>query len=180
LTDRIKASFSCWLDIAKTSGQFLGRFFMKLDNTISAIVTGGASGLGEATARMLAAQGVKVALFDLQKERGEKVAAEIGGLLCEVDVTSEASVDAGFAKARAAHGIERVLVNCAGIAIGKRTVSKKRETGELVAHDVASFQRAVMINLVGSFQMIAKSSLGMAGLSPITEDGGRGVIVSTA
>ena len=77
---------------------------MKLDNTVAAVVTGGASGLGAATARALAAKGVKVALFDLQKDKGEAVAAEIGGIFCEVNVTSDESVAAGFAKARAAHG----------------------------------------------------------------------------
>ena len=84
---------------------------MKLDNTVAAVVTGGASGLGAATARALAAKGVKVALFDLQKDKGEAVAAEIGGIFCEVNVTSDESVEAGFAKARAAHGQERVLIN---------------------------------------------------------------------
>ena len=84
---------------------------MKLDSTIAAVVTGGASGLGEATARQLAAKGVKVAIFDLQAEKGMAVAAEIGGVFCEVNVTSDESVDAGFAKARAAHGQERILVN---------------------------------------------------------------------
>ena len=87
---------------------------MKLDSSVAAVVTGGASGLGEATARALAAQGVKVAIFDLKAEKGEAVAAEIGGVFCKVNVTSDESVDAGFAKARAAHGQERILVNCAG------------------------------------------------------------------
>jgi NADP-dependent 3-hydroxy acid dehydrogenase YdfG len=72
---------------------------MKLDSTISAVITGGASGMGEATARMLASHGVKVALFDLNEERGEKVAKEIGGVFCKVDVMSDEAVDAGFAKA---------------------------------------------------------------------------------
>ena len=75
---------------------------MKLDNTVSAVITGGASGLGAATARALAAKGVKVAIFDLQKDKGEAVAADIGGVFCEVNVTSDESVDAGLAKARAA------------------------------------------------------------------------------
>ena len=77
---------------------------MKLDSNIAAVVTGGASGLGEATARALAARGVKVAVFDRDAERGEKVAGEIGGVFCQVDVTSDEAVDAGFAKAREAHG----------------------------------------------------------------------------
>ena len=153
---------------------------MKLDSTIAAIVTGGASGLGEATARKLTAEGAKVALLDLQRERGEKVAAEIGGLFCETDVTNEQSVDAAFVAARAAHGVERVLVCCAGIGPARRTVSKKRDTGELIAHDVATFRRTIEINLIGTFTMIAKSAAAMAGLAPISPDGQRGAIVTTA
>lgn len=146
----------------------------------AAIVTGGASGLGEATARLLAARGVKVALFDRDAERGEALAAELGCVFCAVDVTDEASVDAGLARAREANGIERLLVNCAGIAPGKRTVSKKRDTGELVAHDLATFAKVVQVNLVGTFHMIAKSAAAMAGLDPVTPDGGRGIVVCTA
>ena len=93
---------------------------MKLDSTVAAVVTGGASGLGEATARALAAKGVKVAIFDMQADKGEAVAAEIGGVFCNVNVTSDESVDAGFAKARAANGQERVLVNCAGVGNAPR------------------------------------------------------------
>jgi NAD(P)-dependent dehydrogenase (short-subunit alcohol dehydrogenase family) len=153
---------------------------MKLDESMAAIVTGGASGLGEATARMLAAQGAKVAIFDMNAERGEQVAREIGALFCRADVTDEASIDAALEKARAQNGVERVLVNCAGIAPGKRTVTRKRETGELIPHDVASFRRAVEINLIGTYAMIAKCSAAMAGLDPVTPDGGRGVIVNTS
>ena len=153
---------------------------MKIDSTIAAIVTGGASGLGEGTARMLAAQGAKVTLFDMNEERGEQVAHEIGGLFCKVDVTDEAGIDAGLAKARAKHGQERILVNCAGIAPGMRTVSKKRDTGELVAHQLSTFAKVLAVNLAGTFNMIAKSSVGMAGTEPVTADGGRGVIVCTA
>src|SRR6056297_2329200 len=153
---------------------------MKLDNTMAAIVTGGASGLGEGTARMLAGHGVKVTLFDLNEERGEAIARDIGGLFVKVDVTDDASLEAGFARARAAHGVERLLVNCAGVAPGKRTVSKKRDTGELVPHDLATFVKTVQINLIGTYAMIAKCAAGMAGLDPVTEDGGRGVIVATA
>jgi NAD(P)-dependent dehydrogenase (short-subunit alcohol dehydrogenase family) len=153
---------------------------MKLDSTVAAIVTGGASGLGEATARKLAADGAKVAIFDLQRERGENVAREIGGLFCETDVTNEQSIDAALATARSAHGAERVLVCCAGIGPARRTVSKKRDTGELIAHDIAMFRRTIEINLIGTFAMIAKSATAMAGLEPISADGGRGVIVTTA
>lgn len=153
---------------------------MKLDESVAAIVTGGASGLGEASARMLAAAGVKVALLDMNVERGEAVAREIGATFCEANVTDEASIDAALAKARAANGVERILVNCAGIAPGKRTVTKKRDTGELVPHDIASFRRTIEVNLIGTYAMIAKCAAAMAGLDPATEDGGRGVIVCTA
>src|SRR3954469_24558257 len=153
---------------------------MKLDSSIAAVVTGGASGLGETTARMLRGAGAKVAILDMQAERGQRVGAEIGATFCETNVADEASVDAALAQARAAHGVERILVNCAGIAPGKRTVAKKRETGELIAHDVATFRRTVEVNLIGTYQMVAKSAAAMAGLDPVTPDGGRGVIVCTA
>lgn len=153
---------------------------MKLDNSMAAIVTGGASGLGEASARMLAAQGVKVAVFDLQAERGAAVARDIGGVFCEANVADEASVDAALRQAREAHGVERVLVNCAGIAPGKRTVSKKRDTGELVAHDLATFRRTIEANLIGTYHVTAKSAAAMAALDPVTPDGGRGVVVCTS
>jgi NAD(P)-dependent dehydrogenase (short-subunit alcohol dehydrogenase family) len=143
-------------------------------------VTGGASGLGEATVRMLASHGAKVALLDMNAERGRALAEEIGATFCEANVADEASVDMALAQARAANGVERILVNCAGIAPGKRTVAKKRETGELIAHDVATFRRTIEVNLIGTYQMIAKSAAAMAGLDPVTPDGGRGVIVCTA
>jgi NAD(P)-dependent dehydrogenase (short-subunit alcohol dehydrogenase family) len=153
---------------------------MKLDGSVAAVVTGGASGLGEATARMLRSAGAKVAILDMQAERGRAVAQEIGAAFCEANVTDEASVDAALAKARAENGVERILVNCAGVAPGKRTVSKKRETGELVGHDIATFRRTVEVNLIGTYLMIAKAAVAMAALEPATQDGGRGVIVSTA
>lgn len=147
---------------------------MKLDSTISAVVTGGASGLGAATARMLAAEGVRVTLFDRNAEQGEAVAAEIGGVFAEVDVTDQKSVLAGFDKARAGHGQERILVNCAGIAPVAKTTSR----GE--AHAMDMFEKVIAVNLVGSFRCISLAATGMAEQSPVTPDGGRGVIVSTA
>ena len=152
---------------------------MKLGPEISAIVTGGASGLGEATARALAAHGVKVAIFDRNPARGEDVAKEIGGVFCEVDVTSEESVDAGFAKARAAHGQERVLVNCAGTGNAIKTASRDKETGEARACPTAAFEFIIQVNLIGTFRCIAKSAAGMLNLEPL-EDGERGAIVNTA
>ncbi len=152
---------------------------MKLDSTVSAVVTGGASGLGAATARALAAQGVKVAIFDLQEEKGLAIAAEIGGIFCEVNVTDDASVDAGFAKAREAHGQERVLVNCAGTGNAIKTVSRSKEDGSIKHFPLDAFNWLIQINLVGTFRCIAKSAAGMLTLDP-QEDGDRGAIVNTA
>ena len=153
---------------------------MQLDASLAAIVTGGASGLGEATARMFSARGVRVAIFDLNKETGEAVAGEIGGVFARVDVSDGASVDAGLARAREAHGTERILVNCAGIVHGRRTVSKDRDTGAIKAHDLASFRKVVEVNLLGTFHMIAKCAAAMAAEPVLSEDGERGVIVSTS
>ena len=153
---------------------------MKLDSSLTAIVTGGASGLGEATARMLAALGVKVSIFDLQPEKGEKLAREISAAFFEVDITNEAMVVAGLAASRSHFGVERLLVNCAGVAPGRKTVSKKRDSEDLLAHDLATFQKTVNVNLVGTFGMIAKSAAGMAGLPPLDAIGSRGVIITTS
>ncbi|HEX8365252.1 MAG TPA: SDR family oxidoreductase [Allosphingosinicella sp.] len=152
---------------------------MKLDSEVAAVVTGGASGLGEATARALAGRGVRVALFDRDREKGERVAGEIGGVFAEVDVTSDEAVDAGFARAREAHGQERILVNCAGVANAAKTVGRDKATGELKPYPIHQFELVVQINLIGTFRCLAKSALGMAGLDPL-EDGERGVIVNTA
>lgn len=152
---------------------------MELNNTIAAVVTGGASGLGEATARALAAHGVKVAIFDMNADKGEAVAKAIGGTFCLVNVTDEASVDAGFEKARAAHGQERVLVNCAGTGNAAKTASRDKVTGEAKHFPLDAFDRIIQINLVGTFRCIAKSAKGMLGLDPLA-DGERGAIVNTA
>jgi NAD(P)-dependent dehydrogenase (short-subunit alcohol dehydrogenase family) len=152
---------------------------MQVDGTIAAVVTGGASGLGDATARALAARGAKVALFDRNAERGRQVAGEIGGILCEVDVADEASVDAGFARAREAHGQERVLVNCAGIGTIGKIVRRDKETGAIGHLPVDLFLKTLRVNLLGTFQCIAKSAAGMMTLDPL-EDGERGAIVNTA
>jgi len=153
---------------------------MELNSSVAAVVTGGASGLGAATARALAAKGVKVAIFDLQEEKGKAIAAEIGGVFCEVNVTSDESVDAGFAKARAAHGQERILVNCAGTGNAMKTVSRDKQTGEIRHFPLDAFNFIIQINLVGTFRCIAKSAAGMLTLDPIGEDGERAVIINTA
>ena len=152
---------------------------MKLDATISAVITGGASGLGEATARLLASQGVKVALFDLNESKGTAIAKELGGVFCKVDVTSDADVDAAFAKSRAAIGQERILINCAGTGNAAKTASRSRETGEIKHFPLDAFNRIIQINLVGTFRCIAKSAAGMLTLPPL-EGGERGAIVNTA
>jgi NAD(P)-dependent dehydrogenase (short-subunit alcohol dehydrogenase family) len=153
---------------------------VKLGPDVVAVVVGGASGLGAATARALAAQGVKVAIFDLNAETGEKTAKEIGGLYCQVDVTSEESIDAGFVKARAANGQERILVNCAGIGAAVKTASRDKETGELKAHPMRVFEKIIDVNLFGTFRCLSKSAAGMLSLDPVDEFGERGAIVNTA
>jgi NAD(P)-dependent dehydrogenase (short-subunit alcohol dehydrogenase family) len=145
---------------------------MKLDDTVAAVVTGGASGLGAATARRLAASGAKVAVFDMNE--GEHLAAEIGGVFAQVDVTSEDSLRQGFEAARAAHGQERILVNCAGIAPVAKTVSRG------APHPFDMYAKVIDVNLTGTFRASALSALGMSEAEPVTEEGERGVIVMTA
>ncbi|MEH3158505.1 MAG: SDR family oxidoreductase [Sphingomonas taxi] len=152
---------------------------MRITDTTAAVVTGGASGLGAATARALAAKGARVVIFDLQREKGEALAAEIGGLFCEVNVTSDDSVDAGFARARAAHGQEAILVCCAGTGNAVKTASRSKEDGSIKHFPLAAFDWLVQINLIGTFRCVAKAAAGMLTLAPGT-DGERGTIVMTA
>ncbi len=152
---------------------------MLLDRSVSAVVTGGASGLGAATARLLASKGVKVAIFDLNAEQGEALAAELGGVFAPVDVTDEASVVAGFAKVRAAIGQERVLINCAGVGAAVKTAGRDKKTGEIKHFSLAIFDKIIQINLVGTFRCIAHSAAGMLTLEP-NADGERGAMVNTA
>ena len=152
---------------------------MQLNSSVAAVVTGGASGLGEATARALAAHGVRVAIFDMNEAKGEAVAKDIGGVFCKVNVTSDDEVDAGFAKARAAHGQERVLINCAGTGNAAKTASRDKQNGETKHFPLDDFNMILQINLVGTFRCIAKSAKGMLDLEPM-EDGERGAIVNTA
>jgi NAD(P)-dependent dehydrogenase (short-subunit alcohol dehydrogenase family) len=136
------------------------------------IVTGGASGLGEGAARMLAAAGGQVVVADLQVDKGEAVAAELGGAFVKCDVTQEADGQAVVAKATAM-GKLMGLVNCAGIAIGVKTVGKDGP------HPLAQFQKVISINLIGSFNMIRLAADAMAKNAP-EPTGERGVIISTA
>jgi NAD(P)-dependent dehydrogenase (short-subunit alcohol dehydrogenase family) len=153
---------------------------MKLDSSVSAVVTGGASGLGAATVRALAAQGVKVAIFDMNAEKGEALASAVGGIFCKVNVTSDADVDAGFAKARAAIGQERILINCAGTGNAFKTAGRDKATREIKHFPLDAFNQIIQINLVGTFRCIAKSAAGMMTLDPLDQHGERGVIINTA
>jgi NAD(P)-dependent dehydrogenase (short-subunit alcohol dehydrogenase family) len=152
---------------------------MKITESTVAVVTGAASGLGLATARLLAARGARVAIFDFNAQAGEAAARDIGGVFCKVDVTSDADVDAGFAKSRAALGQERILVNCAGTGNAFKTAGRDKKTGDITHFPVDAFNRIIQINLVGSFRCAAKSAAGMLTLPPL-EDGERGAIVNTA
>jgi NAD(P)-dependent dehydrogenase (short-subunit alcohol dehydrogenase family) len=153
---------------------------MKLDSSVTAVVTGGASGLGAATARGLAAHGVKVAIFDMNEAKGEATAKEIGGVFCKVNVTSDSDVDAGFAKAREALGQERILINCAGTGNAFKTASRDKASGEIKHFPIDAFNLIIQINLVGSFRCLAKSAAGMLTLPPADQHGERGVIINTA
>ncbi len=145
---------------------------MKFSGT-SAIVTGGASGLGAATAQALHKEGVKVALWDLNEEKGEALAKDLGGMFCKTNVADEASVAASLAKTVALHGTPSILVNCAGIAIGEKTIGKNGP------HRLESFKKVIDINLVGTFNCIRLVSAEMEKNEP-KEDGERGVIINTA
>ncbi|SDX74322.1 NAD(P)-dependent dehydrogenase, short-chain alcohol dehydrogenase family [Albimonas donghaensis] len=148
---------------------------MKLQSGLAAVVTGGASGLGEATARKLASAGVKVTLFDMNAEKGEAVAKDIGGLFAKVDVSDPASVTEGLKAARAAHGQERIAVNCAGIGGAAKTVDRD---GNPLNPD--HFMKIIKVNLFGTFNVASQAAAGMAAAEPVSEDGERGVIINTA
>ncbi|MEO0398266.1 MAG: SDR family NAD(P)-dependent oxidoreductase [Pseudomonadota bacterium] len=139
----------------------------------SAIVTGGASGLGGGTAEAIAAAGGKVAVWDLNKEKGEAQAEKLGGVFCETNVADQASVAAALEKTVATIGAPRVLVNCAGVAMGEKTVGKNGP------HALDTFKRVIDINLVGSFNCIRLAAEKMSELDPL-DDGERGVIINTA
>jgi NAD(P)-dependent dehydrogenase (short-subunit alcohol dehydrogenase family) len=152
---------------------------MQIDKNIAAVVTGGASGLGKASVQALARAGAKVAIFDLNEEAGTKLAQEVGGIFCKVDILSEESVLAGFEKARAAHGQERICVHCAVVCKGARTVSKNKETGQLKRMTTEDFAFSAQGVLIASYRVASISALGMAAAEPL-EDGERGVVILTS
>ncbi len=151
---------------------------MKIDSSLAAVVTGGASGLGLATVKALRAAGAKVAIFDLNPETGEKAAAETGAVFCRCDVLSDESVDEAFAKARAAQGQERALICCAGGGNAISTARRDKTTGEIKIFPSDQFEWVLRLNTVGTFRCITRAAAGMMTLDPI--DGERGAMVNTA
>jgi NAD(P)-dependent dehydrogenase (short-subunit alcohol dehydrogenase family) len=145
---------------------------MLIKNSIF-LITGGASGLGEATARMAAENGGKVMLADMQAELGEKLARELGARFIKCDVTAEADGKAAVAQTLKEFGGVQVLVNCAGIALAERTLGKE------APHDLARFARVIQVNLIGTFNMIRLTADAMAKAGP-NAAGERGVIINTA
>jgi NAD(P)-dependent dehydrogenase (short-subunit alcohol dehydrogenase family) len=139
----------------------------------AAVVTGGASGLGAATARMLAQAGAKVAIFDVNQKAAAEVAIDINGIAVTCDVTDSAATENAFAKAAADHGIPRILINCAGVGPAKRIVGRD---GPMPLDD---FARVVSINLVGTFNAMRLAAAAMQSVSPL-QDGERGIIICTA
>jgi NAD(P)-dependent dehydrogenase (short-subunit alcohol dehydrogenase family) len=147
---------------------------MELNGT-SAVVTGGASGLGEATARVLAAAGAHVVVADLNEEAGKQVAAEIGGQFAKTNVTDEEDVIAAVAAAEGSGRPLRVAVNCAGIGFAARTVNRDGSP-----HDLAAFGRVIAVNLTGTFNVLRLAASAMAKTEPADADGQRGVIINTS
>jgi NAD(P)-dependent dehydrogenase (short-subunit alcohol dehydrogenase family) len=141
-------------------------------NGVGVVITGGASGLGAATAQLLASSGAKVTLFDMNADLGEKLAKEIGGIFCKVNVTNEEEVIAGFDAAAKAHGVTRVLVNCAGVGYAGKTASKGKP------FPLQAFRTVLDINLIGSFSCIAQFAARLTEADPIGEE--RGVAINTA
>lgn len=143
-------------------------------NGYGAIVTGGASGLGATTAELLAKNGLKVTLFDLNAALAEQHAEKIGGTFQRVDVSDPASVSKGIAGAEKAFGTARILVNCAGIGGASKTVSRG------APHDPELFEKTIRVNLMGSFNCASQVAARMVAADPVDNDGTRGVIINTA
>ncbi|MQP64939.1 SDR family NAD(P)-dependent oxidoreductase [Niveispirillum sp. SYP-B3756] len=147
---------------------------MEINEQTAALISGGGSGLGAATARALAARGVRVALLDINPDAAATVATEIGGIAIRCDVTSADSAAQAVAEAAASHGPARIAINCAGIAPPAKILGRDGP------HDLDLFRRVIEVNLIGSFNMLRLAAAGMAGLDPVNDDGERGVIINTA
>lgn len=152
---------------------------MQISKSTPVVVTGGASGLGRATAEAFAAAGAPVAIFDINEEKGNEVASAIGGTFHNVNILSEESVVAGFEAARAAHGQERVTVHCAMTAKGGKTLRFDKSTGGYVRLPTEDYEFGVQGVLVASYRVASLSALGMSAAEPM-EDGERGQITLTA
>jgi NAD(P)-dependent dehydrogenase (short-subunit alcohol dehydrogenase family) len=139
---------------------------------VAVLITGGGSGLGAATARAMAAKGAKIGIIDQSKENAEKVAAEVKGIALHADVTDEEQIKAAIAKAEAAHGVARVLMNCAGIGGSQRIVGKDG------VYPLAKFARIINVNLIGTFNCLRLFAERLVTAEPIGEE--RGVIINTA
>lgn len=151
---------------------------MQINSSLAAVVTGGASGLGLATVKALRSAGARVAIFDLNEEKGARAAAETGATFCRCDVLSDESVDQAFAKARAAQGQERALVCCAGGGNAILTARRDKGTGAISFFPSDQFERVLRLNTVGTFRCITRSAAGMMTVEPV--DGERGVLINTA
>jgi len=141
---------------------------------VSAIVSGGASGMGAATAKALLAAGAKVAIFDINKDAAEKTARSIGAVAVHCDVTDAASTEAALQTAQKENGPARICINCAGIIYGRRVVSKE---GTM---PLADFKRVIDVNLIGSFNLLRLAAAAMIPLNPVGDSGERGIIINTA
>jgi NAD(P)-dependent dehydrogenase (short-subunit alcohol dehydrogenase family) len=148
---------------------------MRVGPETPAVVSGGASGLGAATARALARRGAPVTILDLDAGRGARLAGEIHGLFCETDARDRTAVAAALDRAAAAHGVARIAVACAGIAPAGRTVDREGRP-----HDAGMFLEVLAVNLVGTFNLATEAAARMTAAPVIDEDGARGLIVMTA
>lgn len=146
---------------------------MKINGS-AAIVTGGASGMGEATARALAAKGARVAILDREQARAAKLAAEIGGQAFGCDVADATSIERALAEAATHHGVARIAVNCAGVGTAKRIVGKE---GPMPLEE---FRRVIEINLIGTFNVLRLAAAAMSTAEPLGDSDERGVIINTA
>jgi NAD(P)-dependent dehydrogenase (short-subunit alcohol dehydrogenase family) len=141
---------------------------------MTAVVTGGGSGMGAEVARHMARAGAKVAVLDINKANVENIAKEIGGIALECDVSNETSAKAALDAAKKAHGPARILMNCAGIAPAARIVGKEGP------HDLGFFSKIITVNLIGTFNMLRLAAADMSTLEPVNDTGERGVIINTA
>ncbi|SNR99224.1 SDR family oxidoreductase [Actinomadura mexicana] len=144
-------------------------------NGVSAVVSGGASGLGEATVRALAAEGAKVVIADLNEDRGKALADELGGVFVKTDVSSEEQVQAAVQAAVDSGAPLRVIVNSAGIGWASRTVNRDGSP-----HDLASYETVIRVNLIGTFNLMRIGAAAISKTEPADEDGLRGVVINTA